>query len=132
MALRAFCTCRHPTPPRSRPSTPGGRGRFRSSGGVFQLGVHTLSFLRVGAFALAHAAISSALLLVADLMPERVSYWLVLILMQALAVTLETLVVFVQTTRLMFFGFFTRFLRADGRGFQPLHPPPDQDRADSK
>lgn len=102
----------------------------RLLGSVFQLGVHTLSFLRVGAFALAHAAISSALLLVADLMPDRVSYWLVLILTQALAVTLETLVVFVQTTRLLFFEFFTRFLRADGRVFRPLHPPQDQQRAD--
>jgi V/A-type H+/Na+-transporting ATPase subunit I len=100
----------------------------RLLGGVFQLGVNTLSFLRVGAFALAHAAISSALLQVAGLMPDRVSYWLVLILAQALAVTLETLVVFVQTTRLVFFEFYTRFLRAEGRVFKPLHLPQDHDR----
>ncbi len=90
---------------------------------VFQFVVNTISFLRVGAFALAHAALSSAVLLVAGAMPNRASYWIALILVQALVVTLETLVVFVQTTRLVFFEFFIRFLRAEGRVFKPLLPP---------
>jgi hypothetical protein len=35
-------------------------------------------------------------------------------------IALEGLVVFVQTSRLVLFEFFTQFLRADGRFFQPL------------
>jgi V/A-type H+-transporting ATPase subunit I len=112
---------------RGRPLHAVGIALARLLGGAFQLGVNTLSFLRVGAFALAHAAISSAILLVADLMPNRAGFWLVLVTAQALAVTLEALVVFVQTTRLVFFEFYTRFLRAEGRVFRPLHPPRDRD-----
>jgi V/A-type H+-transporting ATPase subunit I len=36
---------------------------------------------------------------------------------------MEGLLVFVQSTRLVLFEFFTRFLRADGRLFRPLHGP---------
>ena len=70
----------------------------------------------------------TTLLLAADLMPTRTSYWLVRILGQALAVTLETLIVFVQTTRLVFFEFYIRFLRTKGRVFRPLHAVQDHDR----
>jgi V/A-type H+-transporting ATPase subunit I len=38
-------------------------------------------------------------------------------------ILIEGLVVFVQTTRLILFEFFTRFLRADGRLFRPLNAP---------
>jgi V/A-type H+/Na+-transporting ATPase subunit I len=37
------------------------------------------------------------------------------------AVVMEGLLVFVQTTRLVLFEFFTRFPRADGRLFRPAH-----------
>jgi V/A-type H+-transporting ATPase subunit I len=99
---------------------------------IFQLTLNTISFLRVGIFSLAHAAISSAVLLVAESMPNRASYWIVFILSQLLAVMLEALVVFVQTTRLVFFEFFIRFLRAEGRIFKPLHPPRDLPQTRSK
>ncbi len=90
---------------------------------VFQLTLNTISFLRVGAFALAHAAISSAIPLVAESIPNRVGYWMLFILAHLIAISLETLVVFVQTTRLVFFEFFIRFLYAQGRIFKPLKPP---------
>lgn len=38
-------------------------------------------------------------------------------------IVIEGLVVFVQTTRLILFEFFTRFLRADGRLFRPFNAP---------
>lgn len=108
-----------------------GRSIGRLLESVFQLTINTISFLRVGAFALAHAALSSAALLIAGATSSRVSYWIVLILVQALVVTLETLVVFVQTTRLVFFEFFIRFLRAEGRVFKPLLPPHKHDQTPS-
>jgi V/A-type H+-transporting ATPase subunit I len=40
-----------------------------------------------------------------------------------LVIALEGLVVSIQTTRLVLFEFFVRFLRAEGRVFQPLTAP---------
>ena len=42
---------------------------------------------------------------------------------QAAIVALEGLVVGIQTTRLILFEFFIRFLSAGGRPFEPLLPP---------
>ena len=49
---------------------------------------------------------------------------IVLTLGNVLVIGLEGLVVGIQTTRLVLFEFFIRFLKAGGRPFRPL-PPPD-------
>ncbi len=41
-----------------------------------------------------------------------------------IVLVLETMVVSIQTTRLVLFEFFTRFLTAEGRIFRPLPAPP--------
>ncbi|MEO5352997.1 MAG: hypothetical protein H7835_07270 [Magnetococcus sp. XQGC-1] len=89
-----------------------------------QLAVNTFSFARVGAFALAHAGLSQAVVTLADLTPGPFSAFLVLLLGNLLIVLLEGLVVSVQTTRLILFEFFVRFLQGAGRPFRPLSPPP--------
>ena len=43
----------------------------------------------------------------------------------AIVIALEGLVVGIQTTRLVLFEFFVRFLRGEGRLFRPLPPPPN-------
>jgi len=48
----------------------------------------------------------------------------VLVLGNVIVLVLEGLVVSIQTTRLVLFEFFTRFLVAEGRHFRPLPPPP--------
>jgi V/A-type H+-transporting ATPase subunit I len=97
-----------------------GAGLARLAHSALELALNTLSFARVGAFALAHAALTHAVLEIAT-MPDDA--WLQL-LTQAighlLIVVVEGLIVFVQTTRLILFEFFIRFLRADGRLFRPL------------
>ncbi len=92
---------------------------------LFELALNTLSFLRVGAFALAHAALSHAIMALADTVQHPIGWLLILVLGNLFAVVLEGLIVFVQTTRLVLFEFFIRFLHADGRIYQPLHQPPD-------
>jgi len=105
-------------------------GRFAAVGGavaefietLLQLVVNTISFVRVGAFALAHAGLSLAVVGVAaapDALPGKL---LVLIFGNALIIGLEGLVVGIQTTRLVLFEFFVRFLRAEGRPFKPVVP----------
>ena len=89
-----------------------------------QLSINTLSFARVGAFALAHAVLSAAIVALAE---ASDSAWLklaALVLCNAIVIVLEALVVSVQTTRLVLFEFFTRFFIGSGRVFRPLPPPP--------
>lgn len=90
---------------------------------LLQLAVNTLSFLRVGAFALAHAGLSVAVMTLAESAPGLVLQLLVLVIGNAAILVLEGLVVAVQTTRLILFEFFIRFFRAEGRPFRPVAPP---------
>jgi len=92
--------------------------------GGLQILVNTLSFARVGAFALAHAALSSALVSVAEAAGSPLGGLLIMVVGNLLIVALEGLVVSVQTTRLVLLEFFNRFLRGTGRVFRPLPAPP--------
>jgi V/A-type H+/Na+-transporting ATPase subunit I len=84
--------------------------------------VNTVSFARIGAFALAHAGLSAAIIEMAQA-SGRVAYWIVLVVGNVLVIVLEGVVVSIQTTRLMLFEFFIRFLTGAGREFKPLPPP---------
>ncbi|MEP6548938.1 MAG: hypothetical protein ABJD53_15890 [Gammaproteobacteria bacterium] len=91
---------------------------------LLQLFVNTLSFVRVGAFALAHAGLAAAVFALAGGIDARPIALLALALGNALLIVIEGLVVGIQTTRLVLFEFFIRFLRGSGRPFRPLHNPP--------
>jgi V/A-type H+-transporting ATPase subunit I len=104
---------------------PGAIGRLLFS--MFELMLNTLSFARVGAFALAHAAFSLTIMTLAQGVENPLAWWIVIILGNLFAVVLEALVVFVQTTRLVLFEFFVHFLRAEGRLFRPVAGPGGQD-----
>jgi V/A-type H+-transporting ATPase subunit I len=86
----------------------------------FQLAVATLSFVRVGAFALAHATFSVVIGELLSLVDSPIGTALVFITGHLVVIVLEGLVVMVQTTRLVLFEFFTRFLRFEGRVYKPL------------
>ena len=89
---------------------------------TLQLVVNTVSFVRVGAFALAHAGLSMAVVGLSDAADSMVFTAVILVLGNALIIGLEGLVVAIQTTRLVLFEFFVRFLHAEGRPFRPLAP----------
>lgn len=95
---------------------------------LFQILVNTLSFVRVGAFALAHSGLSLAVVGVAEAPSSLAGKLIVLVLGNALIIVLEGLIVGIQTTRLVLFEFFVRFLRAEGRPFRPILPHRDQRR----
>jgi V/A-type H+-transporting ATPase subunit I len=90
---------------------------------TLQLLVNTVSFARVGAFALAHAGLSSAIVGLAAATGGGFAGAVALALGNVLILVLEGMVVGIQTTRLVLFEFFIRFLRADGRPFRPLPEP---------
>ena len=91
---------------------------------IFELAMNTLSFLRVGAFALAHAAMSLAILTLADGVDSPWAWGLIILLGNLFGVVMEGLLVFVQTTRLVLFEFFIRFLHAEGRLFRAVGKAP--------
>ena len=114
--------------------------RFRAAGtaaaqfveSALQLIVNTVSFVRVGAFALAHAGLSLAIVGLSVATDSIVLAAIILVLGNVLIIALEGLVVSIQTTRLVLFEFFIRFLHAEGRPFRPLAPltttPPPEHR----
>jgi V/A-type H+-transporting ATPase subunit I len=102
---------------------PAGRAAAELVETLLQLVVNTVSFARVGAFALAHAGLSSAVVGLAEATGSSIGYWIALALGNVLILALEGMVVGIQTTRLVLFEFFIRFLRGEGRAFRPLPPP---------
>ncbi len=90
---------------------------------LVQLLINTLSFVRVGAFALAHAGLALAFTTLADMPENRVLAVAILVLGNLVVIVLEGLVVTIQTTRLVLFEFFIRFVHAGGRVFRPLVAP---------
>jgi V/A-type H+-transporting ATPase subunit I len=90
---------------------------------VLQLLLNTVSFVRVGAFALAHAGLSLAFTVMAATVDSAVFGLAILLLGNLIVIMLEGLVVSIQTTRLILFEFFIRFLRGTGRTFRPLAAP---------
>jgi V/A-type H+-transporting ATPase subunit I len=90
---------------------------------LLQLGVNTISFVRVGAFSLSHAGLCAAVIGVASAPTSPVASAFVELLGNVVVLGLEGLIVGIQTTRLVLFEFFVRFLHAEGRPFRPLKPP---------
>lgn len=89
---------------------------------LMRLLVSSVSFSRVGAFALAHAGLSAAIVGMAD--AAGAAFGLVILLLgNVLIIALEGLVTGIQITRLVLFEFFTRFFKAGGREFHPLSFP---------
>jgi len=88
-----------------------------------QILVNTLSFARVGAFALAHAGLGAAIVALAAAAGSRPAGIAVFVAGNAVVIVLEGMVVGIQTTRLILFEFFVRFFESQGREFRPLAPP---------
>lgn len=84
---------------------------------------NTLSFLRVGAFALAHGALFMAVFSIARMISESHGegffYWLVIIIGNMVIIVLEGVIVTIQTLRLEYYEFFKRFFQGGGRPYRP-------------
>ena len=99
---------------------------------VLQLLVNTISFVRVGAFALAHAGLSAAMVGIVAGADSVIVKAIILVLGNAVIIALEGLVVSIQTTRLVLFEFFIRFLRSSARRFKPLPEPEATNHSESR
>jgi V/A-type H+-transporting ATPase subunit I len=99
----------------------GGLGHLAQS--TFEMLLNTLSFARVGAFALAHSALESTVVILAGDATIPGLAILIVLIGNLLVIVLETVVVSIQTTRLVLFEFFARFFTGEGRQLQPTVPP---------
>lgn len=82
---------------------------------------NTLSFLRVAAFGLNHAALAIAVLTLAQ-MTGGAGHWATFVLGNLFIIVLEGAIVLIQTLRLEYYEGFSRFFSGDGRAFRPLRP----------
>jgi len=80
---------------------------------------NTLSFLRVSAFSLNHAALAIAIFTLADML-GTVGTVITLILGNLFILVLEGGIVMIQVMRLEYYEGFSRYFSGDGHEFAPL------------
>jgi V/A-type H+-transporting ATPase subunit I len=83
---------------------------------------NSLSFVRLGAFAVAHAGLSSVVIILAEMAGGASSpfYWIVLALGNVFIIGFEGLIVSIQTLRLEYYEFFSKFFTGGGLPYRPL------------
>ena len=85
---------------------------------------NTLSYVRVGAFAIVHAGFSNAVFVMARLLSggheAGFVYWAVVVLGNIGVILLEGFIVTIQTMRLHYYEFFSKFFRGGGSPYEPL------------
>jgi V/A-type H+-transporting ATPase subunit I len=86
---------------------------------------NTLSFLRVGAFALSHAVLSYIVFTMGDMVRQRSSVGFIgqiaiVIFGNAIIIFLEGLIVAIQIVRLEYYEFLSKFLTETGSPFLPF------------
>ena len=111
-----------------RPLLENGFGTYFISGLVELIEVisgylsNTVSFVRVGAFALSHAVLDFLILTLTNMVGGEGSVFgiLILIIGNAIIIVLEGMIVAIQVIRLQYYEFFSKFFHETGREFQPF------------
>ncbi|MGF6990563.1 V/A-type H+-transporting ATPase subunit I [Lachnospiraceae bacterium PM6-15] len=81
---------------------------------------NTLSYVRIGAFAVSHAAIMEVVLMLAGADKGQIS-WPVIIIGNIIVIGIEGLIVGIQVLRLEYYEMFSRFYKGTGREFKPFN-----------
>ena len=83
---------------------------------------NSLSYVRVGAFAVAHSGLSAVVFILAEMVsPTRgIGYWVVVALGNLFVIGFEGLIVAIQTLRLEYYEFFSKFFTGGGTSYVPL------------
>ncbi len=91
---------------------------------VLRFVANTVSFVRVAAFALTHAALFLGVFSIADMLSHGnktgLAYILTLVIGNIVIILLEAMVVSIQTIRLEYYEFFSKFFRGGGTLFKPV------------
>jgi V/A-type H+-transporting ATPase subunit I len=86
---------------------------------VISLFSNTLSYVRMGAFAVAHGALSQVVIGLAG-SEGGVGHWAVIVLGNLFIVGFEGMIVGIQTLRLEYYEFFSKFFTGGGANYHPL------------
>ena len=111
-----------------RPVLENGFGTYLISGVVELIEVisgylsNTVSFVRVGAFALSHAVLDFLILTLTNMCGGEgsVAGIAILIVGNAIIILLEGMIVAIQVIRLQYYEFFSKFFNETGREFKPF------------
>lgn len=95
---------------------------------VISLLSNTLSFVRVGAFAVAHGGLSLAIFALAGEEPD-LGFWITIILGNLFIIGFEGLIVGIQTMRLHYYEILGKFFHGGGMRFEPLTLTPRKEDA---
>ena len=89
---------------------------------------NTLSYVRVGAFAIVHAGFTGAVFVIARLLSGGeeggLAYWATVVLGNLFVIGLEGFIVTIQTMRLHYYEFFSKFFLGGGSTYEPLNLTP--------
>jgi V/A-type H+-transporting ATPase subunit I len=80
---------------------------------------NTLSYVRMGAFAVAHGALSQVVTGLAG-EPGGLGYWAVIVGGNLFIIGFEGMIVGIQTLRLEYYEFFSKFFSGGGVTYHPL------------
>ncbi len=80
---------------------------------------NTLSFVRIGAFAVSHAAMMQVVMMLAGAENGGTPNIIVVIIGNLIVLGMEGLIVGIQGLRLQYYEFLSRFYKGDGREFKP-------------
>lgn len=80
---------------------------------------NTLSFIRIGAFAVSHASMMEVVLMLAGAENSSPN-WIVIVLGNIFVMGLEGLIVGIQVLRLEYYELFSRYYKGNGREFTPF------------
>lgn len=89
---------------------------------------NTLSFIRVGAFAVAHGGLSLAIFSLAGEEAD-LGFWITIVLGNIFIIGFEGLIVGIQTMRLHYYEILGKFFHGGGMQFEPLKLSPSQEEA---
>lgn len=84
---------------------------------------NTLSYVRLGAFAVAHVGLTMVVFLLADMVGGGPAGILVIVLGNLAVIAFEGLIVGIQTLRLEYYELFGKFFKGEGIPFKPLTLP---------
>lgn len=95
-------------------------GSFSLLEAVLSMFSNTLSFIRVGAFALNHVGLFIAFDALAHMMSSKFGSFIMYLLGNLLILGLEGMIVFIQGLRLEYYELFSRYYSGDGTTFTPI------------
>jgi V/A-type H+-transporting ATPase subunit I len=99
---------------------------FRSFFELFEVLIsllsNSISFVRVGAFSIAHVGLITVVFIMAELVSpgHGTGYWLVIIFGNLFVIGFEGVIVSIQSLRLTYYEFFSKFFNGGGLRYEPL------------